>query len=895
MVALFHTVVSRLRALFRRGALDREFEEELAAHLAMAEDEKVRQGMDREAARRAARIELGNVTALREAEREVRGLPWVDTTWLDIKLGLRMLRKSWGLTLIGGLAMTIVMTVGVLVVTFFDLAYGGTLPIEDGERVVAIQTWDTTSQQRRDTAMRDLERWRAELRSLVDVGAFQAVERNLILGEDSRAGVVSAPAEGVRVAQVSAAGFAVMRVPPLLGRALVPDDELPGAPPVVVIGYEVWQARFLGDPDVVGRTLRFGRTTHTIVGVMPEGFAFPVNDRFWTPLRIDADDRLPSSDAAAVFARLAPGFSRNQAHAEVAALGLLPQPVATDDARDARVVPYTAALSDDFGNPGTLWVIRLLLVGVTLLLVPPCANVAILVYARTITRQEEFAARYALGASRGRIVGQLFVEMLVLAGVAAGVALVLVQAITGWAATRAINGLPFWIDFGLTRQSFVFAAVLAVVAALVAGLAPALKATGRRMQTGLHALGNRNGATLGATWTALVVVQVSLSLAALPAVIELTWGTIRGGVLGPGFAAERYLTAQLTPGDDDIDGDPLTRLAAVQRALAEELAAEPGIRGVSFAAPPGTAPWRRIEVERGGLDTAGDRTAVAPAPTFDLVRVSRIDPAFFDVYDMPLLSGRPFERADFDGGRHTVVVNRTFLDRLGGMDNPLGRRIRFPVDEATGVAPPWLEIVGVVADRPAHVDRGTIYLPAPAGTIRPVGLNLRIDADPVALADRLRAVTTRIEPTLRVDEVQTLAAVYRQKQVGNNMGAASLAAVTLSVLLLSAAGIYALTAFTVSQRRREIGIRAALGARPTQLVAGIFRRAIRQLAAGAAGGVLIAVVIDHFLPAEVVGGWRVPGVIPAAAFFMLLVGLVAAAGPARRGLRVEPVEELRNG
>lgn len=905
MASLLHSLVARIRGFLRPGELDREFEQELAAHLAMAEEEKVRQGMSREEARRAARLELGGLTQLREAGREARGLPWLDTFWLDIKLGLRMLRKSWGLTLVGGLAMTIAITIGVIVFTFLDLTFGGNLPLDEGDRVVAIQTWDGKASRRRETPLRDLERWRDTLRSVEDFGAFQTVERNLII-DHSAAGdspAADGPAAPVFIAEMTASGFRLARIPALLGRTLVAEDEGAAAAPVVVIGYDVWQSRFAADPAIVGRSIRLGDTVHTVVGVMPEGFAFPVNHGFWTPLRAARSDRLPPAPDGSIFARLAPGFTPAGAQAELSTLGLLPSTEAeeADDERQARLMAYPLAFTSDIDSEQARWAIRVVLFLVTLILIPPCANIAILVYARTITRQEEFAARYALGASRSRIVGQLFIEMLVLAAAAAGVALVVVhlalERVEATMLQHVSGGPPFWMDFSLSLPTVVFAALLAIFAALVAGLVPALEATGRQMRSGLQALG-RNRMQLGATWTALVVVQVAVCLAALPAVVEMTWGTIRKGVLGPGFAAEDYLTARLA-----MDREPLrsaaaeagpqpaaSRFATLQAELIRQLKAEPGVRGVTVASLPGDEPWKHIEID-------GEPQEEGILSSHRLVRVNHVDDAFFEVFDFPLLAGSGFAAGDFDPPRNVVIVNRTFAQQLVGEGKALGRRVRYSPEkgEETSASQTWYEIVGVVADRPANVDRGTMYHPMAAGQMHPARLAVRVGGDPASMADRLREITRTLDPTLRVDAVLSLAEIYRQKEIGNNIGAFSLAAVTLSVLLLSAAGMYALMSFTVNHRRREIGIRSALGAQPSFLLAGIFKRALGQLAAGAFGGVLVALLLDHYMPAEKLGGWPVPGVIPTAMAFMIVVGLLAAAGPARRAMRVDPIAELREG
>jgi len=898
MPTFLHVLAARIRAVFRSRDLEEEFDQELETHLTMAAEDKMRNGMTPEQARRAARVELGGVTQLREASRAARGFPWLSGFWLDVKLGLRMLRKSWGLTLVGGLAMTVAIGAGAVVFAVSDLFFWGTLPLDEGDRVVALQTWDDRAHRRHTTSWSDLERWSDTPQSLEDVGAFQNVERNLFTADG--------PAESVTIAEMTASGFQLARVAPLLGRPLLEEDARDTANPVVVIGHDVWQSQFLADPAVVGQTLRFGETVHTVVGVMPEGFKFPLNHRFWTPLRADrSDDVRTNGPFGAVFARLAPGATIEGAQAELTTLGLLAEPE-TDEQLRARIVPYTFAFTGDLERGEARWLIRIILFLIALLLVPPCANIAILVYARTVTRQEEFAARYALGASRGRIVAQLFIEVLVLASAAAGLALVITRLALMQA--RAVirvgltDGAPFWMDFRLSPTTVLFAAALALFAATVAGIVPALKATGGQMQSGLRALGGRSRVQLGATWTTLVVAQIALSLAVLPAAIEMGWGTLRPGIVGPGFPAERYLTARIAaewePADTASKNDQrafASRFGALQTELVRRLKAEAGVLEVTVAAAvPGEEPWVDVEVD--GIPLPAD--SIFEGNT--MVRATQVDDAFFDVFEAPLLTGRGFEAGDLEPARAAVIVDRTFAQQLLGDQNPLGRRVRY-VRQRGAQAPPtsepgrWYEIVGVVADVRVNVTRGTLYHPMAPGQRHPASLVLRVGSTPATVARRLREITTALDPTLRVEEVVGLDEIYRQQAVGNNLGASSLAAVTLSVLLLSAGGMYALMSFTVNQRRREIGIRSALGAQPHRLLAGIFRRALVQLGLGAAGGILFALLLDSYLPIVEAGGMNVPGVVPGAAAFMVMIGLLAAAGPAQRGLRMELTEALRDG
>lgn len=900
MLAFFHTIVARIRGFLRPGDLESDFDEEMAAHLEMAEADGLRRGLTVEEARRAARVQLGGITPLRESRRAAWGLPWLDGFALDAKLGFRMLRRSWGLTLAGGLAMTIVITIAAVVFVFLDEFMGRTSPpLDEGERVVALQSWDAEAHLRGDISRRDLERWGATLQSVEDLGGFQTIERRVI--------VEGRPAEWVRVAEITASGFRLARVPPLLGRWIAEADEHAAAPPVVVIGHDVWQSRFASDRAVIGQTVRLGDTIHTVIGVMPKGFAFPLNHRYWIPLRSDPFGSLKPSPEGVVFARLAPGVSLDGAEAELTTVGLLPPATgpASGDTRRSRVVPYTFAFTDDVERGELAWQQRIILLLVSLLLVPPCLNIAILIYARTVTRQDEFAARYALGASRGRIVMQLFVEVLVLSSAAGALALALARPILtqiGEIFRRfpGVGGsLPFWVDFGFSWRAALFVAGLAVLAALIAGLVPALQATGRVLPVALRSLGSRTGIPLGATWTALIVAQVGVALAVLPASMELAWGHLRPAVRGPGFASGEFVTARLTIDPQRVpaaEADLPVFASRIHRLRAEVVRQIEGVPGVSaltlMAVLPGAEPVEAIEIDEGA---AGARRV-----SRYVFRANQVDQAFFAVFDAPLLAGRRFDGRDF-GVAGTAIVDETFVRQALGDGHALGRRVR-PAPARTArvesEAGPWYEIVGIVADRPANTSQGRIYvplLPGARGPVSPIHLALHAGHDPAAMSRRLQEIGTSIDQTLRLDNVRRLDEVHSDTQMLGNLTTSTLAIVTLSVLLLSAAGLYALMSFTVARRRREIGIRTALGAQPGRMLAGVFARSLWQIAAGVVVGVVAALFLHRSLNVEGLGGWHIPGILPVAAVVIMIIGLLSAAGPARRAIRLDPTEALRDG
>jgi putative ABC transport system permease protein len=908
MVATAREWLARLLGTLRGRSNESELESELSYHLELAEEHLRNRGYSPAEASRLARARYGRPEQVVERMRDQRGIPWLGHFRLDVKLGLRMLRKYLGLTLIGGLAMSVGFGIIITAFMYFDVVvWSDSVPLEDGERVIAIQIWDPEESRRGETAVDDFERWRSQLKSIEDMGAFRTVEHEFVHA-DGRT-------ESVSVAEISAAGFRVARVAPVLGRPLLADDERSGAEPVIVIGYDEWQSRFEGEADVLGRAVRLDGQLYTIVGVMPAGFGFPINHRFWIPLHAKSGELLPAPPAGAVYGRLSRGATLETARAELSAVGLLHADAETGRSEPPRptIVPYAANFVSDT-SPDDLvaraWSARLIMLFVSLLLIPPCANIALLVYARTVSRQEEIALRKALGASRARIVLQLFIEMLVLSTLAVCLALIAVRFIAAFFEQfmlRALERLPFWISFELSPNTLLFAAALAVFSALIIGLLPALKATASYRNPGLSALDRRHSLRLGPIFTLLVVAQVAFSFAGLPSAVELAWGVLRSAVLGPGFAADDYLTAQLSLDDQGpLRLSENDRAAALSRfredldALVRRLEDDPRVasRVTTGTAVPGEGRWMRFRIE--GLeelspppDAAGLQIGVP------LVRQIGVDDRYFDVFGISVLTGRAFATGESSETSRAVLINATFAHDVFGRANPLGNRISYVRPPAERTANPeadetWYEIVGVVADRPAHPYGGSVFHAWGAGPVYPASIGFRAGPDASGLREELGRMAAAIDPGLNVERIQTLEELYDSQDFGNYIGGFALIAGSLSVLLLAAAGTYALMTFTVNQRRREIAIRMALGAQPRRLLGAVFRRALRPVSVGAALGLAVALLVQRAIPVQRLGGLDVPGVLPSAIVLLLMIGAIAAIGPARRALTADPTDALRD-
>jgi predicted permease len=845
-----------------------------------------------------------------ERLRERRGVTGMSTgfSWIDLKLALRMLVRYPGLATVGvlGMAVGIAIATGTFAIVFALL--DPTLPLDEGDRVGSIVSWDTATNNREERVMHDLAAWRT-VRSLEDLGVWRTVRRNLI--------APGAQPETVSVAEMTGNGFDVARVSPHLGRVLSPEDEGPGSPDVVVIGHDVWARRFEGDPGILGRDIQLGATTYAIVGVMPEGFGFPVSHSFWIPWRLDSQTYAPrTGPEVSTFARLAPEATLEGAQSELSTVArrtAAASPLTHEHLRP-RLKRFAFAYSD-MDDPENALALHAIQIGIILLLVVVCVNVAILVYARTATRQGEVAVRSALGASRRRIVAQLFVEALVMAAVAAvvgvGVVAVALRQLDS-AILQLVGALPFWMRFELSASAVLYVAALTVVAAGIVGAVPALKATGRGVKATLEGLSAGSGSRMqmGRLWTMLVVAQVAVTVALLPATMFHTWNALRFRAGDLGFAMDEFLTTEValeqTSGAAPAaagEEASVERFADRQAELQRRLAAEPAVAGVAISMVNPGYEWAVVaEVE--GMTPPADPVGyniVEGTRAGHLVRFNRVGVGFFSTYGVAVLMGRDFQHGDVASATRPVVIDRAFAERIFGGESPLGHRIRYvgrsrEADESTVELNRWFEIVGVAESFPRFGEtqgQPRVYHPAAPGDLHPVRMAVRVRGqDPTAYAGRLREISAAVDPDLQLRGLSSMEEVLTREQGVMRLIGVIVASVMLSVMVLSAAGIYALMSFTVSRRRREIGIRAALGADPTRILVGIFSRAFGQLAIGAGIGIAAAVGIEQVLEGEVFQGHGAV-ILPLVAGIMTVVGLLAAVGPARRGLRIQPTEALR--
>lgn len=860
--------------------------EEMQFHIEREIQHNLDAGMSPVDARRKAMRDFGGVERFRESARDERTgtrLAEFRASWLDWKLGWRMLLKYPGLSIISGLALAAAMALGA---GFFEFSWemrDPKLPLEEGERIVRLENFDVDASKVEPHSVHDFLIWRDQLESIEELGAYRAIERNLIT-RDGRS-------EPVEVAEISPAAFPLTRVPPLLGRPLVEEDAAPGAENVVVIGYELWRSRFNADSSVLGRTVQLSRVPATVVGVMPEKFLFPINHQIWTPLRLT--ETLPrTGPPIRMFGRLRDGVALEAAQAELASVGarMANTNPATHEHLRPRVLAYAAPTESLAGLVAAnlfTWVV-LLIAG---------TNVATLMFARTALRESEIVVRNALGASRLRVMGQLFVESLVLSLVAAAAGVALAMGFLQYARANFASDVdwPFWWDISLSLPTVLYTGLIAVGVAAIVGLLPAIRATGPRVQTALRSIGG--GGTqmqIGRVWSSLIIFQVALSVLGLPIAISMTGEQLAQLRMRDAFDASPYLMFRPQLDADELPGDDPdlpARMETLVGELERRLEAEPEVVAVTFADALPAKDWPpvQIEVQRGTeapvvVDTKLDN---------DQVLMSAVDAGFFEAFRAPVTAGRSFHSGDVGSG-HAVVINESLARNIAG--NPLSVRLR-PVAANEGQDPArWLEVVGVVRDvglePTADGESEFMYTPASVASLpAPPQVIVRVRGDGAEFEQKLRETAARVAPDLRLYDVMTLDEAIRLDASGGILMAVSILIPVLLVLLLSAAALFALMSVAVARRTREIGIRLAVGASPRALLAALFKRAALQIGAGiVAGNLLVLALMSVIVEQTSV----VPTALPmiAASLIMLIVGTAACFVPARRALAVQPTEAL---
>jgi predicted permease len=884
MMAMLRRLLNRIRMLFASGRLDRDFAAELESHLSLHIDDNLRAGMGPDEARRAALARLGGMSQAQEARRESRGIPALERFLRDVRYGARALRAMPAFTLVAVLTLGLGIGANAAIFSVINAALFQPLPVERPEELVTINHARGGLPIHSYPDYRDF-RDRGSL--LAGVAAFRISPMNLDLD-----GV----ATRVWGNLVSGNYFELLGVRPVLGRTLTPaDDRVPGAHPVLVLAYECWQARFAGDPNIVGRTVRINGAAFTILGVLPAGFhgtEHLVAPELWVPIMMQAhvesgNDWLERrrTHNIMVVGRLGAGVSHAQAEASLNAIAAAlarEYPASNEGMRLMLSSPGlvgTLLRGPMIGFSGAL----LAIAGLVLLLT--CTNLTGLLLARSTDRQRDTAIRLALGAGRGDLVRRSLVESALVSLAGAGAALVFADVfaalLTGW---RPPGDFPLGLRVELDYRVLAFSLGLAALATFLVGFIPAISSARTAIVSGLkeETVRWRGG------WHArdvIVAVQVALSTILLVGSLLVVRSLQQASTLDIGFNPDGAVSAKVDLG---LQGYERDRALAFQRELLERVAALPGIDSAATAnaIPLGTDISTHSVYVEGRPEPRG-----VDIPEAIYYQVS---PGFFRAMEMRLMAGRDFEPGDVRGSRPVAVVNQAFADQLLGAGPAVGKRFR------SGRTGAWIEIIGVVQNgkyqslgespQPAAFHSAMQWYNPTTTVVARSGLPA---GEVLAL---IRTVVRNLDPGLPVFDDMPLSRILALPLLPARIAAGFLAAFGALALVLVLVGTYGLISYGIAQRTREICIRLAVGAASRHIAGLVLGRAAVVWAVGVTLGVAAALAGAPALdPILFRVDARDPVVFLAACAILALITAAACWFPIRRALVADPSGLLRRG
>ncbi len=775
-----------------------------------------------------------------------------------------------------------------LTATMFSAVYGVALrglPFPDSHRLVHLEYANPAAAPINvEVSIHDFRDWQAEQRSFEGLAAFYAGTVNL---------ADEGYPERYNGAFMTAEAFDLLRERPLHGRGFAAGDDAPGAEPVAVIGHELFQKRYGSDPGVVGRTIRVNGEPATVVGVMKEGFRFPIKQDVWVPLRLDPAE-LERGDGITleVFGRLADGVSVAEARAEMSTLAArlaALYPDSNEGLEAVLVKPYIREFTPEVIT-NLLWT---MLGAVGFVLLIACANVASLLLARASARSKELATRLALGAERRRVVWDLLAEGLLLAAFGSLVGL----ALAHWGGGRLAAAIdahpdpPYWVTPGLEPPVLAFVVFATVAAGLVAGLVPAFQASRLDVNALLKEEGRSSSFRIGRFSRVSVVAQIALACVLLlgGGLMIRTVVNLRSAELG--FESGDVTTARIGLFESAYPEE--ADRARFWEDLIERLEAQPGAAAaaVTSSLPSASMDGRFYRLEGREVATRQE----VPRSHF-----AAVSPGFFDTFEIPISTGRAFTAADREGAEPVVIVNRSFAERAWPGSSPLGQRLRFGREDREGEEPePWRTVVGVVPDAWMNDfrddDPAGLYGPIAQLDYRFMSVAVKTRTDPADFTSTLRETVLALDPDLPVYWVRTMDQVVAEGRFFYDLFGGMFAGFGLVALLLAAIGIYGVTAFSVGSRTREIGVRMALGAAPGQVQGMILRQGAVRLAVGLAFGLALGLAVSRLLAGFLFGVAPTdPATYAGIALFLGAVTLFACYFPAQRAMRVQPVEALRH-
>jgi putative ABC transport system permease protein len=876
--------ILRFVGMFGKEQRERELAAEIESHLQLHIEDNLRAGMSAVEARRQALVKLGGVEPTKEIYRERRGLPLLETLLQDLRYGFRALRKNPGFTAIAVITLALGIGANTAVFSMVNALLLHPYNFRDLDRLVRVwedrgidEGWDA-----RWIAPQDAEDLRSGAQAFEGFTTYQEKSFNLTVGEGVQ------PVLGFRV---SASFFGLLGINPAMGRTFAAAEEQPGADRVAIVSHGFWQRRFAGDPGLLGKTIQLNQGNYTVVGIMPQGFSYPVPAELWIPLALTPQEKADRSNLSLqALGRLRDGVNVAQAGAALEGIArqLQQEYPVTNAGRTASVLQLRKEL-----YLYTLPMFGLLQAAAGFVLLLACANFANLLFARIIGRQKEVAVRTALGADRPRLARLFITEMLLLSS-AAGMVAILVSLWSVKLLRTSISEdwtkwVPGWNGIQADRTALAFAILLAAAVGVLSGVATALHAGRVDPYATLKETGR--GSMLGGKGkmrSALVVAQVTFALILLVCAGITAEGFVRLAKVYQGFDPANVLHLEISLPDKSYSDN--TKVTGFYQQLLRVSAALPGARSAALVS---NSPASNVDNETTFFTIEGRPALKASEASAADLQIS--SPDYFSTLRIRLVAGREYSDADNANAARVAVISRSMAAHFWPAGDELGQRIKLGAADSKE---PWMTVVGVVEDVRQNwwnsSERPAIYEPFLQAPQRGMVFLLRTSANPTNQVSAMRDVVRQIDPQVAMRGVSTMDA-----EIADSIAIVRIMGVLMAVfgcvsLLLSSVGVYGVLAESVARRTPEIGIRLALGAEPRDVLKLVLGQALKLTGIGLAIGVPIAFAVNRAMAGFIFGVVSMsPAILAGFTALLLLVALVAGYVPARRAMRVDPMVALR--
>jgi predicted permease len=880
-------VWQRFFGTFSSGRREKELSAELEAHIEMQTEDNVRLGMSLEEARRAALLKFGGVESTKEHYRDQRGLPQLETLAQDVRFAVRALAKHPSFVVVAILSLGIGIGVNATVFTWFKAVYLNPLPgVREARKLITISAAYKGAGAGYSNSYADLLYFRAH--SGLFTSLFGHEMQMLALSDGKYAEMTTG---GI----VSGNYFEVLGAPMALGRSFrSEEDEALDRNPVMVLGYGLWQRRFAGDPNIIGRRLELNRTPFTVIGVAAPGFIGVyggIRQDYWVPLHmarvLDSEhgDRLAHGSWIQIMGRAKPGVTLAEIQSELDVLSAQIRRDYRKDDREYRAVAYPLHRAQRGYHSGIFQMVQILAVAVAIILLLACLNVANLLIARATDRAREISVRLSLGASRGRIIRQLFTESVVLAALSGAAGLLIAYWTRSVPTMLSGQGFELYLNLGIDWTVIGFLFAVSLGAAVVFGLLPAIETTRLNLVDALkEGAGSVTAGRRRHLWrSSLVVGQVALSMAALVSAALFAQHLLKMLHTDLGFKPHNVLTAET---DLFAAGMNESRGHVFYRRAIDQLQALPQVASAAwttFLPMSGSGGGNRRKMEVQGYSAPDGKPLAVVTDT--------ITPGFLHTLAIPLVAGREFEWSDDKTAAQVVIVNQAFAGLYLKGREPLGAAVR--------IDGKWRTIVGVHRDyyyrTPIPPPQGpAVFLPMTQDYSTHAIAVVRTKTDPSLVAVPLRQAIQGFDANLPVTAIMTMEENVGYQFIDTKIMTGTLILFGAISAILAAMGLYGVLATFVNQRRREFGVRAAMGATPGDLRGMVLVQSTRLTLIGVAGGLLLSMACAKLLQSAIEDlSTSNPMIYAAGALGVAIMATITTLMPSRTAARLDPIVALR--